>query len=163
MLFVSHNLSAVAELASRTLLLGSGSVAFDGPTSKVISAYLSSYAGQTTYIRPVPEQSRLPHISRVEILTSESNGAHEYGEPLEIKFWIRHQQPLMRGCFSFQIINQYQHPAVHAFAYYPEITFGRSVGASLLSCRLPNPRLNVGHYYCARTCQRHPVGSITKH
>src|SRR4051812_43768777 len=40
-LFVSHNLAAVAQLANRAVLLDNGRVAFDGPVSAAVSAYLS--------------------------------------------------------------------------------------------------------------------------
>jgi len=39
-IFVSHNLQAVAELCSRTLLLNHGQLVNDGPTSGVIRAYI---------------------------------------------------------------------------------------------------------------------------
>lgn len=39
-LFVSHNLKAVAELCARTILLDRGATVADGPTSEVIQAYL---------------------------------------------------------------------------------------------------------------------------
>jgi lipopolysaccharide transport system ATP-binding protein len=157
-LFVSHDLSAIAELAPRTLLLRAGSVALDGPSSDAITTYLASRAGRTTYVQSLAEGGTLPHVSRVEILTSEPNGTHEYGEPLEIRFWVRHHQPLARGCFSFQIINQYQQPAVHASAYYPDITFGRLPGETALSCRFSNLRLNVGHYYLRTHLAETPGG-----
>src|ERR1700733_14491730 len=45
-LFVSHNLAAIAELTNRALLLNSGTVAVDGSVADVLSAYLA--AGQKT-------------------------------------------------------------------------------------------------------------------
>ena len=44
-LFVSHNLHAVAELCSRSLLLDKGRVARIGPSSEVISEYLTQASG----------------------------------------------------------------------------------------------------------------------
>jgi len=44
-LFVSHNLHAVAELCSRSLLLEKGKVAMIGPSSEVISEYLTRASG----------------------------------------------------------------------------------------------------------------------
>jgi lipopolysaccharide transport system ATP-binding protein len=40
-IFVSHNLKAVSDLCSRTILLDAGSIVADGPTSDVIQTYLA--------------------------------------------------------------------------------------------------------------------------
>src|SRR4029079_15483106 len=42
--FTSHDLGAVAQLSSRTIWLEKGSVAADGPTAKVLAAYLQSHS-----------------------------------------------------------------------------------------------------------------------
>ena len=146
-LFVSHNMAAVGTLAGRALLLDSGAVAVNGSLSEALSRYLSDGASGKTYRRPAGNICEAPHISRVEVLTSELNGTHRYGQPLELRFWIRAPRPIGRGCFSVQIINQYQQPVVHAFAYYPDIKFGQKPGETVLSCRFPKPRLNVGRYH----------------
>jgi len=46
-LFVSHNMPAVTRLCSRTILLDSGRVIGDGPSSEIVSAYLSTGLGTT--------------------------------------------------------------------------------------------------------------------
>jgi lipopolysaccharide transport system ATP-binding protein len=44
-LFVSHNMPAIAALCSRAILLGEGKVMMDGPIHEVVSHYLSSDVG----------------------------------------------------------------------------------------------------------------------
>ena len=44
-LFVSHNMPAIARLCQRTILLDEGGVVADGPSHQVVSAYLSSDIG----------------------------------------------------------------------------------------------------------------------
>ena len=156
-LLVSHNLAAISEMADRALLLESGRVAVDGSVSEVISTYLSKGATAPIYVRPPEKHSRAPHVRRIEVLTSDSNGVHRFGEPLEIKFWIRHDEPMSRGCFSFQVINQYQQPVIHTFAYNPDFQFGKTSGESILVCRFPSLRLNVGRFYL-RTFLTEPPG-----
>ena len=58
-LFVSHNMPAVARLCSRVILLGEGMVKADGPSSHVISAYLQSDTG-TTAARNWPNPEKAP-------------------------------------------------------------------------------------------------------
>ena len=145
-LFVSHNLAAIAEMADRALLLDSGSIAVDGPVAEALSMYLSRGALQTTYARPIGPHNERPHIERIELQTSDPNGIHRFGEPLEIKFWIRHAQPMKRGCFCFQIFNQFQSAVIHSSYYHGE-EFGKNGPSVLLVCRFPRPLLNVGRYF----------------
>jgi lipopolysaccharide transport system ATP-binding protein len=44
-LFVSHNMPAVTRLCPRTILLNNGSVAADGPSSKIVGIYMDSEIG----------------------------------------------------------------------------------------------------------------------
>jgi lipopolysaccharide transport system ATP-binding protein len=144
-LFVSHNLAAIAEMADRALLLDSGSVALDGPVADVIGAYLSKGAKDAVYVLPAAGQRNSPQIARVEVLTSEKNGIHRFGEPLEIKLSVRHLQPIARAYLSLQIVNQFQQAVVHAFD--PELNFGSESGCSVLFCHFPQLRLNIGQFY----------------
>jgi lipopolysaccharide transport system ATP-binding protein len=155
-LFVSHNLAAIAEMADRALLLDTGSVAVDGTASKTISTYLSKGSREASYIRPFARGDTSPRIGRVEVLTSESNGVQHFGEPLEVRFWIEHLQPIARACLSFQIMNQFQQPVVHAFDY--ELVFGSHSGSSFIRCHFPQLRLNVGQFYLRAYLSEPPGG-----
>jgi lipopolysaccharide transport system ATP-binding protein len=154
-LLVSHNLAAVAEMADRALLLEAGSVEVEGSVSETISTYLSKNSTATSYVRSFCEQGPTPHIARVEVLTSEGNGVQNFGSPMEVKFSIRHPGSITRGYLSFQIINQFQQPIVHAFD--PDLNFSARSGSSLLVCRFANIHLNVGKY-CLRTFLSGPPG-----
>src|SRR5438309_2440814 len=144
-LFVRHNLAAVAEMADRGLLLQGGSVSVDGSVSEAISNYLSGHSLDTSYVSQLCRQHSYPHIVRVDVLTSERNGVQHFGSPMEVKLLIAHAGPVARTYLAFQIINQFQQPVVHAFD--PEVDFGSRSGCSLLVCRFPNLRLNVGRFY----------------
>jgi lipopolysaccharide transport system ATP-binding protein len=159
-LLVSHNLAAITELADRALLLNSGRIALDGSVSDALSTYLSKVVLTPIYLRPPEKCRRTPHIKRAEVLTSDPNGVHHFGQPLEIKFLIKHDEPMSRGCFSFQIINQYQQAAVHAFAYYPDIHFGSVPGETTLTCRFPSLQLNVGRFHLRTFLTEPPGGKV---
>jgi lipopolysaccharide transport system ATP-binding protein len=72
---------------------------------------------------------------------------HQFGKPLEMTFWIRHDEPMSQGCFHVQIFNQYQHPVIHAYAFNPHVQFGTVAGETVLTCRFPALRLNVGKFH----------------
>ena len=154
-LFVSHNMAAIAELADRALLLEAGSIAVDGSIADALSTYLAGAAVETTYVRPTNRQSRRPHIERIELRTSDANGIQRFGEPLEIAFWINHAEPLVNGCFCFQIFNQFRTAVIHS-SYYHRAGFGKNAGISVLRCRFPRLLLNVGQYHLRTWLQEPP-------
>ena len=98
-LFVSHNLAAIAELTDRALLLTSGSVAVDGTVADALSTYLSAGAKKPSYMRPFDPKISSPHVARVEVFTSDPNGVQRFGQPLSVKFWIRHPDAHARWRF----------------------------------------------------------------
>jgi len=67
--FVSHNMSAIARLCERTILLDQGKVLADGPSGQVVSAYLSSGFG-TTVTSEWPDPSKAPggEVARLRAL-----------------------------------------------------------------------------------------------
>jgi homopolymeric O-antigen transport system ATP-binding protein len=155
-LFVSHNLAAIAQMADRALLLDAGSVVVDGSVAEALSTYLARGARTTRYSRP-SDPCENPHVAEIEVLTSDLNGVHRFGEPLEIKFWIRHPRPMANGCFCFQIFNQFQTAVIHS-SYYYRSSFGRAPGSTLLRCRFPQLLLNVGRYHLRTWLQEPPHG-----
>jgi lipopolysaccharide transport system ATP-binding protein len=159
-LLVSHNLAAINEMADRALLLDSGRVTVDGSVSDALSTYLSKGAMAPIYVRPPERRSRVPHVRRIEVFTSDANGVHRFGEPLEIKFWIRHDEPISKACFSFQIVNYHLQNVVHAWAFYPEHSFGKNIGESVLTCRFPALRLNVGRFHLRTHLAGPPSGEV---
>ena len=157
-LLVSHNLAAVAEMANRALLLDAGSVAVDGSVAEAVSTYLSKGARKATYTRPFDPQVSFPHIARAEVLTSDPNAVHRFGEPLEVKFWIRHPVPMIHGSFCFLIYNShFQIPVIHS-SYYHATIFGKTSGCSVLTCRFPSISLNVGQFHLGTWLQEVPSG-----
>src|SRR5215831_15026345 len=113
-LIVSHNLATIGELATRAVLLNAGTVELDGDVARAISTYLSHGGKSAVYERSAEETNGRPHVSRVEVITSNANSIHSFGEPLEVKFCIKNANLISRGCFSFQVLNQFQHPVIHA-------------------------------------------------
>jgi homopolymeric O-antigen transport system ATP-binding protein len=156
-LFVSHNLAAVAAMCDRVLLLDAGTLTIDGSVTDALSFYLSRGTSKTQYIRPPGSRSETPHITQIEVLTSDLNGVQRFGEALAIKFWIRHPKPMANGCFCFQIFNQYQTAVIHS-SYYHGPTFAKVAGDTLLVCEFPNLLLNVGRYHLRTWLQEPPHG-----
>jgi lipopolysaccharide transport system ATP-binding protein len=159
-LLVSHNMSSLAALASRALFLDRGSIVVDGLTTEAIAAYVSNGSATSNYLCPSEKEVAAPHIGRIEVLTSEGGSLHRFAEPLDIKFWIHHQRPMVRGCFSFQIVNEQQQSVIQAKIYYNDLKFGHTPGSTVLVCRFPKLRLNIGRFYLRTYLSEPPGGEV---
>ena len=159
-LFVSHNMAAIGELAHRAVLLDRGLVEIDGPVSETMSAYLSRSLKQRVYVAPHDELHNKPHIARAEVLTSSLEGVQHSGEPLEINVWVRHPQCLSRAHLGIQFINQFQIAATEVHGYPPDCTFGVEPGTTLLRFRIPSLRLNIGKFYLRIWLTGPPGGEV---
>jgi len=146
-LFVSHNMAAIAELADRAILLEAGQVTIDGPASETISAHLARALSQRVYISPVAEPTDKPLIARAEIVTSSPDGVQQSGKPLDINIWVRHPCRMTRGHLGVQLINQLQIAAATLYAYPPDCIFGQEPGTTLIRFHIPKLRLNIGKFH----------------
>ena len=155
-LFVSHNLAAVADLTSRAIVLNAR-VGFGGCVPWPRPSRITCLRFPTHRSTKIQRELSSPHLKRVEVITSELNGVHQFGRALEVKFLIRHDTPMSKACFSFNIVNQFQNAVVHAWAFPPEVEYGSSSGETLLVCRFPALKLNIGHYHL-RTHLTEPPG-----
>ena len=156
-LFVSHNLAATAALCSRGVLLEAGKIVKSGDVTEILSLYLSKDNSQASYVRPPGSNPLVPSILNAEVITSDANGVQRFGAPLSVTIRICHKKPLNRGCFSFQIVNQFQQATIHAFTYHAGAYFGSEPGETTLTCQFPLLKLNVGRYYL-RTFLSEPQG-----
>jgi hypothetical protein len=145
-LFVSHNMAAIAELTKRAIFLESGCLVMQDQTSEVLAAYLSKSAAHAIYISSHGEWYEPPHIARAEVITSRPQGIQPADEPLEIKVWVRHRQPMMQGCLGIQIINQFQVAALALYAYPPECELGTEPGTTLVQFHIPTLRVHGGKF-----------------
>ncbi len=142
-LFVSHDLNAMATLTNGCLWLQAGQVGMSGPTREVIGAYLSRLAaGDEKRI-----QANKTGIERVEIECSGGGITQWFGEPMRIRILLAHPQPIVRACLSLQILDSLRRPVTHLWIYHDQQTFADSSGKTELVCDLPKVRLNVGNYH----------------
>jgi homopolymeric O-antigen transport system ATP-binding protein len=159
-LFVSHNLAAVAQLTNRALLLKAGTIAFDGETPAAISAYLAGRPERSLYVSNADESQMEPFIARAEVVTSRPNGVQDFGEPLHIKVWVRHNSPMVQGCLGLHLVNQSQVSATAIYAYPPNHGFGQQPGLTLVQFSIPFPRTNVGKFHLKLYLTEPPVGKL---
>jgi len=144
-LFVSHNMNAVANLTSRCLFLASGKLKQIGDTERVIREYLrSGQNNSAVYEAPAaPEQ---PRVVRAAVHTSEPGSAQHHGKSLTLEFDIHMPKAQPGTTFSFQVLDSTDRPVVHLWRYDQDQPTLRKKGVNRLTCHIPVCRLNVGHY-----------------
>jgi lipopolysaccharide transport system ATP-binding protein len=69
-LFVSHNMSAIARLCDRALLVDHGRIVEQGNTQNVIEKYLSRENGKTCHVKLPPDPLRRMRLREITILNS---------------------------------------------------------------------------------------------
>jgi lipopolysaccharide transport system ATP-binding protein len=117
-IFVSHNMPAIARLCPRTILLDSGTVLRDGPSHQVVSAYLSTGLGTTAArtwddpaTAPGNEVARLRAV-RVRAATGEVTDALDIRQPVGIEI---EYEVLTPGYVLAPNLHFYNEEGVYAF------------------------------------------------
>ena len=146
-LFVSHNLAAVSQIASRAIILDGGALTFNGPVSAAVSKYLAHKPERSVYVSERDDDYEHPYVLRAEAITSEQSGVHRYGEPLKIKIWIRHHRPIEQGHVGVELITQSQVTATAFYAYPPQARFGSQPGTTLVTFDIPALHSNIGQLH----------------
>lgn len=118
-LFVSHNTSAITRLCPRAICLDQGRIVGDGPSSQVVSAYLSAGLG-TTAERVWSDPTAAPgdhavRLSAVRVLTEagEVTGALDIRMPVGLELEYEVLEPGHVLAPNYQVFNE---DGVHVFS-----------------------------------------------
>jgi len=147
-LFVSHNMQAIAQLARRSIVMHKGQCVFDGGTSEAISTYNKLQSNGLDVGASYRADSAITpnYLAWATAHTSEGNGVHNWGQPITFEFGLKIEQPKRSICFSFQIINSLQQPVCHFWLFDGELPYRKQEGTFILKCSLPKFRLYMGEY-----------------
>jgi len=146
-LFVSHNMPALANLCSRAILLTRGRVAAAGPAQEIVNQYISSgqdASGEAVWhdVETAPGNQKV-RLHAVRVL-SNGNVASEIEIQdevrVQIEYWCR--SPGTSIATSFHLIHQ---TGVVVFATGNE-TFTHEAGLFDVTFTIPGKFLNDGYY-----------------
>ena len=144
-LFVSHNMSAVTALTSRTLVFEHGRVVFDGPTDGAIERYLGQgLAEEQAYV--AEPRSSGPTVTRVEIQTSQGGRIQPHGLPLEVRVDVTAPAPVVGTRVHVTLVNRLGRLCAQAWLYDTDVPMCRTPGLHRFVCRFPRIRLAPGQY-----------------
>jgi lipopolysaccharide transport system ATP-binding protein len=144
-LFVSHNMTAIAALTNRCILLKKGGVQYSGTPKEAFDLYLSSDERQEEIYTAAPNQER-PSITRAEVECSQAGYTHESGRSWRVRFEIHYPYALPKASLRFQIFNQFQSPVLYFCAYDQDVQICKGAGTTTVTCTIPKLDLNVGTY-----------------
>jgi len=159
-LFVSHNLASVSQLANRAILLQAGTIGFEGPVAGAVSAYMADRPQRSVYTSNPYPSKRHPFVERAEVVTSRASSVQAFGEPLHINILVNHNAPMINGSLGVQIVNQSQVPVAALYAYPPAHKFGQNPGQTLVQFSIPSLRTNIGRFHLKTFLSESPTGSV---
>ena len=155
---VSHNMTAMKSLSHRVVWLEGGSVRQSGPTTSVISAYLSQFIkARTEHFWPEPASAPGNDIVRIRKINVRADTYSQVVEspelitvrtPLVMEFEYWNLQPGVRLSLSIHI---YDGEGTRAFCSFPpddHLSESHSFPVGLFSsrCYIPGDLLNAGTY-----------------
>ena len=88
-LFVSHNLAAIARLCNRALLLSNGGIVADGPVAAVVERYLGGAIGESPTVVDFSRAPKLPGSDDVRLLAARVIGDDPGSAAVDIRRPIR--------------------------------------------------------------------------
>ncbi|HEY7299160.1 MAG TPA: ABC transporter ATP-binding protein [Xanthobacteraceae bacterium] len=150
-LFVSHNMGAVAQLTSRSVVLSQGRIDFIGPSPEAIAHYLHGQGKREAVeydVRSAKRQWEGTGEARIMSLRFDRPAAvFAFGKPLEFLIRVRTEQPIGRIRISMTVFAA--DGAVIGSAFGPELD-GMAAGEEReFAARLPLGGLVAGSYFCA--------------
>lgn len=145
-LFVSHDLSAISTLATRTIVLDQGKIVAMGATNQAIFIYSSLQKRDRFYVQNVIKGQ--PTITKVEIITSEGGILQANGKALKINFEINMPFDDYENLgLSFQVYDYLNKAVLYTYIFDKDRAICRKKGVNVLSYEFEQLRLYKGNYY----------------
>ena len=145
-LFVSHNMDAVATLTSKSIFLKNGSLELYTDTESVIQTYLEADVNEVGIYKKQAKID-LPSITRAKVITSEIDGSHMNGKDLLIDLEVSMPEIIEGMSLSLQICNPKEVPIIYTYIFDAETPILRRIGLNNLRCIIPKCKLYAETYY----------------
>lgn len=146
-LFVSHDMNAIVNLTNKAILMKKGMIAYHGDTRTAVDLYLANEAQERgVYRREISGSASKPELEYAEVITSNMNYNHIFGEPLQVKMNVFLPFDIAGLSISFQIIDSQQKKVIYAWHDDAESGTIRMSGKHEFTCVMPKLRLYKGKY-----------------
>lgn len=145
-LFVSHNMDAVATLTSKSLYLKDGELNLYDKTDRTIFKYLEADSNEVGIYTKEPKAIG-PSFTKVEVIVSENDGSHMNGKDLIVDIDINVHEIIEGMSVSLQICNSTETPIIYTYTFDTDSPLLRKIGINKLRCIIPKCKLYANTYY----------------
>jgi len=146
-IFVSHNMNAIKQLCSRTILLNSGQIEFSGSTNSVIDKYLRFDNASSHYV--ITCKDTQPGIRSIKFLNEEGADADALrtGKTYVVDFVVFSPVSMPSVGIEFGLTNHFGNRVIFSNSYYIfGLSSGLHEGNNVFKCTIPNLPLLAGKY-----------------
>jgi lipopolysaccharide transport system ATP-binding protein len=151
-LFVSHNLTAVSHLCSRSMLLDSGQKVTEGPTREVLETYVRSVLRESgTQLTERADRHGTGELRFTEI-AFEADGrtvdSPATGEDFDIvvRYETQNGKPVRNVSFAIQVNTLLGEVILHLYTRTAGISISEVPATGAVHCRVPRCPLPSGQY-----------------
>jgi lipopolysaccharide transport system ATP-binding protein len=151
-LFVSHSMSAIENLCPRTLLLNEGLVEYLGPTSEVVSHYLSDRNGAQSWdLENTADRdgSGTARLTRLELLSADGTEQIEsvaFRKPFRVRLHYRTAQRLEDPRIGLAVLSEKDERVFLTETSESNCTIPVMDGSGYVDCEVRSPNLLPGLY-----------------
>jgi lipopolysaccharide transport system ATP-binding protein len=152
-LFVSHNMGAIKQLCTKTILLENGNMTKYDVTEKIIEYYLGDIKkgnfAEKLWQKDYPEDNEFIKIKSMKLLDEKGEviSMPSVDNPILVSIEYEILNPIKNMQFGFKLENNMQIVFESVDLHLPEFNEQtRQPGKYLSTCVLPANFLNVGHY-----------------
>jgi lipopolysaccharide transport system ATP-binding protein len=150
-LFVSHNMGAVAELCTRALLLDSGRITFDGSARDAVERYLSVAAPEATIdLAALPHRGVQGHavLQRLELLDGAGRPSTSFvmGQPFVARITLECRRRLRDAEVGLKISSRLGVAIHYLTSTWEGLRGDLAPGRYTFEVRVPSLLLFPGHY-----------------
>jgi len=153
-LFVSHNMSSMAGLCNKGLLIGQGQITFSGSIQATILQYLNQYTKTNRKVEYSMDEA--PHNNDIKFLYSEvrlsltnrETNHFETNDAIELEFIFQNQKTLKRTLdLTFHLYDELGNLVfVGSTALFNSISKSYGPGEMKFICKIPSGLMNEGIY-----------------
>jgi len=145
-LFVSHDLSAISTLTSKSILMNNGKLQIYDTTYKVINEYSLLTVGDSVFEKKPIENA--PSITKVQLITSEGGILQANGKSMQLNLEITMPVENYENIApAFQVFDSFNKAVLFSYIFDIETPLCRKKGVNKLSYLFNNLRLYKGNYY----------------
>ena len=144
MIFISHNLPAVLELCTRTIVMHRGEVRFDGDPAEAVGVYGAATVERASHTAPAGPI----WITKVELLDERSHAGNVFrtGHPARVRISYEASEPIERPQFAVDIHRADGVYCAGVNTRMSGLNFDVATGAGVVELTIPNLAVLPGSY-----------------